>query len=211
MRQYANSPTIQTLIGYFQQDINADKFLEDFYNDVWDLETCGTYGLDVWGKIVNISRYLEVPEEPNVFGFETSDNAWFPFNNQPFATSQTTTQTYRLEDDAYRTLIYAKAMSNVFGRSCKNFNRMLSILFKDRGGCYVLDLGNMRIRFVFEFYLEPYEKLIIENRNVFPRPAGVLDDYLEIPPYDYFGFDVEGGTYQPFNQAVFFSGNSDAI
>lgn len=206
MRQYANSPVIQTIRNFYFEDLDATKFSDDFYNNVWNIETAGTYGLDFWGKVVNISRYFKIPAEEEVFGFNTGAKDWYPFSNKPFVSIERTTNTFRLENDAYRTLIYAKAMSNIFGRSCKNFNRMLAILFGDRGGAYVLDLGDMRIRFVFEFFLTPYEKVIIQNRDVFPRPAGVDDEYLEIPPRYYFGFDMPGGNYKPFNDGIFYAG-----
>jgi len=116
------------------------------------------------------------------------------------------TETFRLSDDAYRLLILAKAMSNIFGRSAQEINAMLRHLFQDRGNCYVLDLGNMRLRYVFEFFLEPFERAIVRNTEVFARPAGVLSEAVEIPSLTFFGFGEANDDYLPFNDGTFYAG-----
>ena len=206
MRQFKSSPVIQTLVEQDYQDFNPETFVEDFYNKIWNIDTADTLGLDIWGRIVNIGRYLEIPGELEAFGFDTGIADWSPFNDQPFATREHSTDTYRLTNDAYRKLILAKAMSNVFCRSCQEINQMLMLLFHDRGNSYVLDLGSMRMRYVFEFTLEPFERAIVHNTEIFARPAGVLAEVKEIPSFEFFGFAEAGDDYLPFNDGTFYAG-----
>ena len=59
------------------------------------------------------------------------------------------------------------------------------------------------MRYVFSFYLQPYEKAIIYS-NVLPRPSGVRREILEIPQPNVFGFHEAGPGFAPFNQGTFF-------
>lgn len=206
MRQYGNSPIIRALVDYIRQYYNIDLAADQFYDKVWNIDTAGTYGLDVWGRIVVIDRYFTVPGQIEAFGHDTGVVDWAPFNVEPFAPVEQTTETYKLENDAYRVLILAKAMSNVFGRSCQEINRMLSLLFSGRGNAYALDLGSMRMRYVFEFYLEAFERAIVHDREIFARPAGVLVEIAEIPSNEFFGFSEANDGYLPFNEGVFYTG-----
>lgn len=203
MKQYNNSPIIQQIIGFWQQYFCADTE-EDFYNLIWNIDTASSYGLDIWGRIVGIGRYLTIPGQVDAFGFDTGVSDWAPFDVAPFYPDEVSTDTYRLKDDAYRQLILAKAMSNIFGRSAKDINYMLTQLFKNRGAAYVLDLGSMQMRYVFEFFLEPYEYAIVAESGVFGRPAGVKTEILEAPDYTYFGFSEADDDYEPFNSGSFF-------
>lgn len=201
MKQYENSPIIQQLVDFYRQIFGVD-IEEDFYNKIWNIDTASTYGLDIWGRIVGIGRYLTIPGQVDAFGFNTGVDDWTPFNNAPFYPEEVSTETYRLDDDAYRRLILAKAMSNVFGRSCQEINYMLTQLFMDKGVAYVLDMGKMKMRYVFEFFLEPYEQAIVSESGVFGRPAGVDVEILQLPDNTYFGFF--GSDFETFNQGVFF-------
>lgn len=74
-----------------------------------------------------------------------------------------------------------------------------------RGRCYVNDLGNMQMRYTFEFYLQPWEKAIVTQSGALPRPTGVLASILEVQLPNVFGF-AEAGTVSaaPFNQGTFY-------
>jgi len=70
--QYANSPTIVKLIQNMNEYIDPRADLDNFYNFVWNVDTAQGFGLDIWGRIVNISRELSVPTPEDYFGFDTS-------------------------------------------------------------------------------------------------------------------------------------------
>ena len=80
---------------------------------------------------------------------------------------------YVLSDNVYRKLILAKALANISSTTIFSLNKILNKLFPDRGRCYVQDLGDMSMKFVFEFKLLDYEVAIVEVSGVMPKPAGV--------------------------------------
>ncbi len=61
----------------------------------------------------------------------------------------------------------------------------------------------MSMRFTFEFFLYPFEYVIITQSGVAPRPAGVLATVLQADTAQTFGF-AEGIQFQPFDQGTFY-------
>lgn len=209
MKQYAASPAIQQLIAdrdtYF-----PNSWQEDFYNNIWNVDTAGTLGLDIWGRIVVIGRNIQIPVV-DYFGFNTSPppQSWDPFGQESFYTGPTATTTFRLADPAYRVLILAKALSNIAKTDARSINRVIQQLFPGRGRAWVNDLGSMSMRFYFEFALEPWEVAVLTNGGVLPRPAGVGATIAQIPA-ETFGFFEAGADSEPFNQGTLLSNGAVA-
>ncbi|MFV8906310.1 DUF2612 domain-containing protein [Serratia fonticola] len=83
--QYADSPKLRSIIDTFNQAVETDEFIDNFYDMVWNIETAGTYGLDVWGKIVVVSRLLTVTPNEKYFGFDEALSTPSEINDpQPF-------------------------------------------------------------------------------------------------------------------------------
>lgn len=198
--QYANSPTLTQLIQNMNGYIDPSVDLDTFYSYVWDISTAVGFGLDIWGTIVGINRTLEVPASASNFGFSEGED-YFPFGQEPFYNGPVT-GSYILGDEAYRTLILVKAMANISDCSIGSYNQLLKNLFAGRGNCFVADLGNMRIQYVFQFYLQPFEVAILTQSNALPRPAGVLATGLQVYQPDTFGFKEATG-YQTFGNGTF--------
>lgn len=210
LAQYANSPTICTLVDRFNDWIDVQPDLDRFLKNIWDIETATGYGLDVWGRIVGIGRYLEMPTTVAEFGFAEQRDEDTPQNAtpQPFdsggamADGTLATTTMRLADPIYRKLILAKAATNIGDASSSSINRALTILFGDRGRCYVQDNGNMTMNYVFEFALLPMEKAVMQANAVIPKPAGVRALIVEAVAGETFGFAQSG--LEPFGSGTFF-------
>lgn len=199
--QYANSPTLCALIHNMDAYIDPQADLDTFYSFVWDVQTAQSWGLDIWGRIVNIGRLLKIPAKPPQIGFNDGPGA--PFNQAPFNGGATSTQMYSLTDDAYRTLILSKALANISACTAPSLNQLLKNLFAGRGRCYVVDTGGMTLRYVFEFALTPVEIAIVTSSGALPHPAGVQSFSVQINADTTFGFN--GGSGQPFGQGVFMS------
>lgn len=207
--QYANSPTIGALIDALEEWFDPRANLLAFYNNVWNIDSAVGFGLDIWGRIVDISRRLQLPTtNMPTFGFDTGAQDFQPFNQAPFASNFNSgaTQTFALSDDAYRTLILIKAFANICETTIPALNAMLQVLFAGRGRCYVQDYGAMAMAYAFEFVLTPVEYAILTQTNVPPHPAGVMVNIVQVDlsASGIFGFDGSG--LQPFNQGTFFSG-----
>lgn len=201
--QYANSPTLTQLIQNMNAYIDPQANFDVFYSFVWNVDTAQGFGLDYWGKIVNVSRLLRIPGNDPIVGFDNIDSPkdWYPMSFGRFAMEGEATTAYILPDDAYRVLILTKALSNICATTAPALNQLLRNLFPGRGRCYVRDLGNMSMQFVFNFALSVVEYAILTQSGALPHPAGVFYSVLVNPP-GLFGFNGQPSA-RPFNQGVF--------
>lgn len=203
LTQYSASQRLLSIIETFNQAISLDEFTDEFITKVWDLTTNETFGLDIWGKIVGIGRYITAPVDSDSFGFSEADSEApgypLPFNDFPFYAGVQETAYVRLSDDAYRTLILCKAFSNISIATISDINKFLSILFAGRGRAYCVNYRDMTIGITFEFALAPYEQLLLSRYDVIPVPGGVQLNINQIVP-PYFGFADDA---YPFNDGTF--------
>lgn len=185
MAQYANSSKLRSLIDTFNLAVEPESFIDNFYDLIWNIDTADTYGLNVWGKIVVVSRLLTVEENQVYFGFnEASSDPILvddpqPFNQAPFYVGEQSTTTITLSNDAYRKLIMMKAMANITNCTIPNINRMLMYMFGTSGKCYVRNDGGMVMSYVFEFELSTAERAIVQSSGALPAPAGVTVNIVQ--------------------------------
>lgn len=200
--QYSNSPILTQLIGNFDAYVDQTQNFDAFYDLIWNVDTAQGYGLEIWGRIVGVSKTLQVQVGTN-FGFqEAGTTSAEPFNQAAFYAGAPLTTNYQLSDDAFRTLIFAKALANISDGSIPSINQLLLNLFPGRGNCYVTDgvdngtyfgfaeavncapfnqasfyagetLQSMVMSYVFDFQLSPVEIAIVEQSGVLPKPVGV--------------------------------------
>lgn len=196
--QYDNSPRLRALLLGLERAVDPWLDIQEFYRSVFDPRTAVGWGLDCWGQIVGIGRHIELEGTDAAFGFDGSELQ--PFGQGTFW-SEDATSYYRLTDEAYRQLIFFKAAINITDGSLASLNRIMDMMFGERGTVCVLHVGTMRIRFYFDFYLRPFERALIAREDVPPKPAGVGFDVYEIRRADTFGF--QGSGLQPFNQGNF--------
>jgi hypothetical protein len=191
LSQYASSPTIVSLLESFNDAIDPSADLTAFYNNIWNVSTAVGSGLDIWGAIVGVSRYLEVDAPRNYFGFNEAlipppeaqtfpPLSWrdvtlpTPNNAGIFYSGYQDGSTYELPDPDYRKLILVKAAANISNLSVPAINALLRAEFSDSGKrIYVQDNLNMTYQYVYSAPLTAVEIAIIVNSGVFPRPAGV--------------------------------------
>ncbi|ASW06315.1 DUF2612 domain-containing protein [Rhizobium sp. 11515TR] len=199
--QYANSPILTTLITNLDQYIDQTQNFDAFYDYIMNVATAQGYGLDVWGRIVGVNRVLQV-NAGNWFGFNEASPGSYTFGQGSFYSGAPLTSNFALSDEAYRTLIYAKAAANITDGSIPAINRILMTLFPNRGNAYVTEgaqfgawfgfaestnaqgfnqaafysgspLSTMTMTYTFEFQLSPVELAIVQNSGVLPKPTGV--------------------------------------
>ena len=161
LSQYANSPVITSLIESFNEWIDPSADLDAFFSYVWNVQTAVGFGLDIWGRIVNIPRKIAIVGMPLYLGFEEALPGSYPFDQEPFYTGTTSSSVYLLSDDAYRVLIMTKALANISSFTAPSVNALLRYLFTGRGSCYVLEHSAMQIEYVFNFALQPWEASVL--------------------------------------------------
>lgn len=208
--QYANSPSLLQLIQNVNTYLDPRANFQAFYDFVWNVDTAQAWGLDIWGKIVGVTRLLQVPGNDPVFGFH--DGAAIP-DVQPFGQgvfntpNRIVTNGVVLGDTAYRTLILAKALANISTTTAPALNNILRNLFPGRGVCYVLDTWTtavMTMQYTFKFSLTVTEFAILSQSGVLPRPAGVETSIVVIPSDQFFGFSESLDDCLPFGQGPFY-------
>lgn len=176
--QYANSPVLMALVQDIAQWFDPAELIDYFYDSVWNPSTAIGWGLDVWGRIVGVSRTISAA--PTKFlGFDEAGTlSADPFNQSPLFSGDLSVQNFTLTDDAFRKLIFAKAAANIWDGSILGLNNILRILFPGQQ-CYVTDGLNMTMTYHFGFTLTPLQQTIIINSGILPRPAGVAATYVQ--------------------------------
>jgi hypothetical protein len=176
--QYANSPVLLQILGFFSEWLDPAQLVDVFYDQVFNLDTATGWGLDVWGRIVGVNRVLQAAPS-KYFGFDEAGTlSADPFDQSPFYAGEAAIQNYSLSDSAFRQLIYAKAAANIWDGSIAGLNAVLRTLFPGLI-CYATDNADMSITYMFHFTLSPLQQTIIINSGVLPRPAGVAVSYVQ--------------------------------
>lgn len=179
--QYANSVILTKILDFFEQAIDPTPNIDAFFDNMWNIETAIGYGLDVWGRIVGVTRILQVASDEN-FGFAEADSVTLVgWNQAKFYSGSSLTSNYALTDSAFRTLIYAKAAANITDGSIPSINAILRTLFSGAGNSYVIDNNDMTITYRFEFTLSGVQRAIIEQSGVLPTPTGVSFNVVDGP------------------------------
>lgn len=178
--QYANSPRIMNVVASFAAAMDQSQNLDNFYDMFWNVQTAVGYGLDVWGRIVGVSRVVNI-SPTKFFGFDEGGTiSYEPFNQAPFYSGQPISTGFRLDDDPYRQLIYAKAAANIWDGSIPQANAILRLLFPGRIA-YVIDNQDMTMTYWFGWTLSPVEASVAITTGILPRPSGVAVIYHQEP------------------------------
>ena len=180
--QYANSPTIERLIANTNAYLDQDANLDAFYSMMWNVDTAVGYGLDVWGRIVGVTRVLNLATGGPYFGFTGPSGAsGAPWNQGVFYDGEALTTSYALSDSAFRVLILAKALFNITNATIPAINQILVNLFGPAGlipvgpsAPYCTDGLDMTMTYTFSAVPGPVAAAIIYQSGVLPRPCGVL-------------------------------------
>jgi Protein of unknown function (DUF2612) len=180
LAQYANSPIITSMITSFNAALDQTSNFESLYDLVWNVATAQGYGLDVWGRIVGVTRVLKFSGTSPSFGFNEA-NSWTGFGQGGFFSGGSGTSNFVLSDSDFRTLILAKASGNICDGAIPSINAILLALFPNRGKCYVADGLNMSLTYTFKFVLNPVELAIVQTPGVLPNPAGVIINVSSLP------------------------------
>lgn len=202
--QYANSPILLGLIKRMNVALDPTINFDNFYRMIWNVETATGVGLDFWGKVVGVNRHIYMTADDEFVGFA---NGFTPFSSGSWVNDGEINRKYTLDDETYRKVIMIKAMRNIIYATFPNINKLLQMMFSERGRAYIVKNNTMSARYVFEFTLLPVERAIIRQMDILPRPSGVLIEYYEPEIDKTFGFTDTG--LAPFGQGAFFIGENN--
>lgn len=190
--QYSASTRIISILESCREHILPDADIVSFFDNIFNIETASGYGLDIWGNIIGVSRF--VPDY------------------------QDSTTIYTLTDEQYRTVLFYKAGANIMDATLYSLNYLLKKLYPDYR-CFVRNANNyvnddgryydsnpMEIEYVFiDTDLSDLEKSIFSLVGAFGKGAGVHFNLSEYSYDEIFGF--YGSNLQPFDQGVFYQGS----
>jgi len=185
--QYNDATNLIAILQNKQNWLNEyqEAFWQNWYDDVFNLETADTFGLSVWSYILNIPLYIDQnPESDNkpIFGFNTVglENSYLNFNRSNFSTKG---EVFTLTVNQQRFLLRLKFFQ-LSTRGCiPDINAFLYYLCSTSnigyaGTLYALDGLNMSMRYIFTQDDFPEELLqVILDLDLLPRPAGVKLEY----------------------------------
>jgi hypothetical protein len=170
--QYSNSPVLLQLVENFSDYIDPSQNIDAFFQSIWDVDTAVGVGLDIWGRIVGVSRVLQLPVDEPYFGFVEAADA-LSLNEGVFYNGSQVTSNFALSDVAFRRLIFAKALANISDGSMASINQILINLFPQYGNSHVTDGRDMTMTYTFGGTLSSVDFAIVSQSGVLPRPAGV--------------------------------------
>lgn len=163
--QYDNAPKLKSLVQACQDEFdgNVQDFWDNFYTNIFNLDTANSFGLAVWGICLGVER----PK--------------YEYQGQE----------YLYSDDMYR--LFLKAQSIIFSNngSIAQFNKYMNLLFPNKP-IKINDNLDMTIRVVFYYTPTAEEWFVINNPDFLPRPSGVEIELVIIAPDKVFGFDGSG-------------------
>lgn len=172
--QYQTSPILNAVLTDLNANLDPTANLLNFYGAVWNVTTASGYGLDVWGRIVGVTRNLQSLSTYSYFNFNGVPGAT-PFGVHVFYAGSALTGAVQitLSDASFRQLILLKALANTTDCSVPQINAILAGLYGDQGVCYVIDNEDMSFTYRFKFSLTTTDAALLYNSGVLPRPAGV--------------------------------------
>ena len=198
--QYSASPHIVALVNGFWSCLDPSADIELIFNKMINPITAEGFGLDVWGRIVAIGReYVSKDITPSYWGYKAPlgiDNPRMRnFNNAPFY--KEITGKVKLNDQAYRTYIFLKAMINIGNGSLSSLNRMISVLFPSVN-IALLHVDAMVLRIVIQSELAQSDLDALLNLPWLPAGVG-LEVYQVITPT----WGLEGSGLETLDNGTF--------
>lgn len=177
--QYNEATALQSILQQKSDwySINQTQFWQDWYDNVFNLQTADDFGLQVWAIILDLPLLVvqSPPDSPVVaWGFEDTHKN-FEHGNF-FSTGGDAIQLTREQARIALRLRYFQMTTNA---TVPQINRILKILFGD-GQAYVVDNEDMTIEYVFTFTPSAKLNFVLQKYDLLPRPAGV--DYSITTP-----------------------------
>lgn len=174
--QYDEAERLKTLVAGEQKfmDEAVTKFWDDFNVNIFNLATCNTFGLELWGKLLGIAR--------------------------PTYLSGGVVHEYT--DEQYRLVLQAKIYVLTFDGSAKALNQFFKMLFPDYP-VVIQDNYDMTVDISFATEPTNDIKIVLSDENFLPRPSGVQYNFNWAIDYTtIFGFEGQTPT-EGFDNGTF--------
>lgn len=193
--------------------------IKSLLNDNLSISTAKGVGLDLWGNLLHLSRYIPSDKGENyayfnfnVKNFKSNGGLIFYNANKPNYAS--------LDDLYYRQLLLILYQGYFLNSDIPNLTLFSRESLSTYGDLYIRDSLKMDWQiYVFNSKIPVWLNFMMSNFDILPRPAGVgskiverivrrfgfgIDSILEKPRYNLFNFNKKN-----FNKIVFFDENNN--
>ena len=190
--QYNDAEKLQSIIQNKQNwlDENVRDFWQNWYNDVFDLDTANDFGLQVWAAILGMQFVLKEDIPTLIFGFNPNAQN---FNNGVFLPSGE----LALSTEQKRMLLKLRYRQITSNATIDEIHRAVSQILPTAG---VIDAFDMSVLLTYPTIPDSQILYILDNYDVIPRPAGVKIK-RRFGYASWFAFSGQGG--QNFNNSTF--------
>jgi len=199
--QYNNADNLTGILKAKQiwYDENQQQFWEDWFANVFNLDTANDFGCVVWAIILGLPVSLIIGPVPNTltpFGFDVTNKSNFgPYNFSSTGTAEigfTTAEKRLILKLQYRKLTARGVIPET--------NKILKdLIVPTYGACYMLDGLHMNQRLICKFSIPYALNIILTEFDLIPRPSTV-DQTIIDTTIPVFGF---GPTNKNFNNGGF--------
>lgn len=159
--QYDNAENLSALLTA-EESFSTNyisEFWENWVRDVFTIKTANSFGLELWGKNLSVSR-------------PSWDNNG---NIEPF------------DDEMYRLLLLDRVSKFFMRGSVPEINKYISFVFPDKP-IFVYDGLDMTITIFMYFDATAKDLAVMQSPGFIPVPAGVEVKYYVATPDTIFGF-----------------------
>ena len=175
---------------------------------LFDVDVAVGQQLDFVGQWVGVSRLLNVP----ILSYFSFDTAGFGFDQGSwFGPNSPVEGIVVLDDQTYRTLIYAKIAANMWDGTTNSAEKILANIFVNLPGTnvFIQDNRDMSITIGVTGVLpSALFQAMLAQGYFFIRGAGVLLNGVFIDQGPFFGFDIENFNVSGFDVGVWAGGNA---
>ena len=153
--EYQEAESLQSLLQQKQDwyTENQTQFWQDWYRDVFNLQTANDFGLTVWSIILNQKIHVSVnftPATDEAFGF-----GQYRMNFTRGNFRSTTGGAYRLPTEVARIVLQLRYFQLIGTSTVPSINRALAWVFRNYGLAYVEDNNDMSQTYFFNFEMNP--------------------------------------------------------
>ena len=182
--QYQNATNLLNIITQKQAWLttNQTQFWQDWITNVFDLRTANVFGLAVWSIILNYPLFINLNSNPNNRNFGFGSNR-YNFSNGNFALPQGGSIVLPLATN--RLILQLRYFQLCSSGTVPEINRFMNYVFglynnSAAGQVYLVD--NLNMTQTYNFLFTPGSDLVfvLNNLDVFPRPAGVSSSYVVV-------------------------------
>lgn len=160
--QYENATRLKALVQACQDEFdgNSKDFWNNFYTNIFNIDTANTFGLQVWGTFLGLER--------PTYTYQGVD--------------------YSYSDEMYRLFLKGQVLKFICDGSIYQLNKYINFVFPNKP-IIVNDYLDMTIRLVFYYTPTAEEWFVLNNPDFLPRPSGVELQLAITPPDKVFGYE----------------------